>query len=441
MNRQKTIAGRAAPLRLVGGAWLALLAGGDASAAPGDHIRAGVVEIVPSAGLGLAYHSNVYRAEQGSAGAGSLNVQPGLQIKASGSDHEFQFDGDWSLRKFLFVGGDEADRAERLGNLDRFDTFTVAGSANLFKQGAVGLKLGEEAARRNWVVDALAAEAPYLSMFRNAVNAGLRTNPGSALEVTPSFVWTYDSFQAPQFGENQESRALNKRNSVGGMVDAKWAFLPRTAFVANLDYVNNSWAINVVEAQLNGPQASDLPIPNSSFVKATAGIDGRFTQRLSARGVIGFGTGFFSEQSVATSVAPVLAGVSAGDGLLAQVGVKYALVPASETGDGAALALGYSKDFRSSFFTDYVSFNQLSAELSGSFSSVRPAVRYEGRFEGYRGTLARQDLVNTVRGTLSWVPREFFQIEGGAAVLSRSSSEQSARFNDVQLTLRTMVQY
>jgi hypothetical protein len=407
-----------------------------AAAAPGDHIRAGVVEIVPRVDLGLIYHSNIYRAETDPSAASNLDVSPGIAVSASEDDHEFVVDGAWSLQKYVFVGGTDGDlRSTRIANLDRFDTFNVGASAALFKRSVVGLKLSNDTIQRNWTIDSEEADVPYITQFRNAFGAGLRTNPAPALEITPGFQWTYDAFRAPLLDASQDDRSLNKRTMLGGKLDAKWAFLPRTALVGRFDYSNNSWAQNVVTSQVGGGGSGQLAIPNSSFVKGSFGIDGRFTERVSALALLGFGTSFFSADSVSGAVAPALDAMSATDGILVKAQLKYAIVPSSETTPGAAINLGYVKDFRSSFFTNYVAYNQLFAEFRGQFDRLEPSLRYEVRFEGYEGAVQRNDLVHVLRGGMGVQAAKFARFDGSLGYLVRTSSIDTIEYNDVHLVL------
>lgn len=405
-------------------------------AAPGDHIRAGVVEIAPRVDLGLNYHSNIYRAETDPSAAANLDVGPGIAIGASTDDHEFGLDGSWTLQKYLFVGNADPNvRSARIANLDRFDTFSVGANSTLFKRSVVGLKLSDTIAKKNWTIDAEAAEIPYTSQLRNAFGLGLRTNPAPALEITPAFGWTYDMYRSPMLSDNQPDRGLNNRNALSGKLDAKWAFLPRTSLVAHFDVTNNAWTTNLVASQVGGGGSGQVAIPNSNFVKGSFGIDGRFTERISALAFVGLGGGFFSADSVSGAAAPALDSVDLLSGLLFKAQVKYAIVPASEGNAGAAVNVGYVKDFRSSFFTNFVAYNQVFGEIGGQFDKFVPSLRYELRVEDYEGAIVRHDLVNVLRGGVGFQAAKYATVDGGLAYLVRTSSTDNVEYKDFQLTL------
>jgi hypothetical protein len=179
--------------------------------------------------------------------------------------------------------------------------------------------------------------------------------------------------------------------------------------------------------------SSDLP--NSNFVKGMFGIDGRFTERISALAFVGLGGGFFSANSVAGATQAPLSNVDVLSGLLFKAQVKYAIVPATEGNAGAAVNVGYVKDFRSSFFTNFVAFNQVFGEIGGQFDRFVPSLRYELRVEDYEGAIVRHDLVNVVRGGVGFQAAKFATIDGALGYLSRSSSTDNIEYNDFQLNL------
>jgi hypothetical protein len=403
---------------------------GSALAAPGDHVRAGVVTIVPRVDLGVAYHSNIYRTEENPSPAMSGEITPGVSVSAGADDHSFAVDGSWTLQKYLFVGGEEVPAggaSSRIANLDRFDNFSVSASADLFKRSIVGLKLSDDLARRNWAIDAEDAPVPYATQTRNAVNAGLRTNPAPALEVTPALAWTYDNYLAPVLVDGQD-RTLNSRHMIGPRLDAKWAFLPRTALVSRVEYSYNSWAQDTLGARLVG---EELPIADSNIVRARLGIDGRFTERILAQAFVGFGAGI----AAGTATGPADVNLAPIDGLLATVQLKYAIVTKTEQTKGTTLSLGYVKDFRTSLFTNFVAVNQLFADFRGGFDDFEPFLRYEARFENYDGAVDRSDLVNVIKGGVAWVPAEYVNVHGDIGYLTRTSTSDDIEYNDVALGL------
>src|SRR5687768_5171269 len=142
-----------------------------AVAAPGDHVRVGEVEFVPDVDLGVEYRTNVYRDEATTIPAGNFRIAPGLLVAMQGDDHEFEFSGEWILRKYFFVSDDELGSSlptsDRIGNLDRFDEFSIAAGADTFRRNVVGFRLSEQMALVNFRADADYADIPYSSQFRN----------------------------------------------------------------------------------------------------------------------------------------------------------------------------------------------------------------------------------------------------------------------------------
>ena len=269
--------------------------------APGDHIRAGEVTLIPSIAAGLQYHTNVYRSELASTPAASFGLTPGGSAAAAGDDHQFSASAEWTLDKYLFVGDNGLESTlssgDRVKNLDRFDQFHVGGGADLFKLNRVGLRLADDMNQRNWVMDSPSANVPYTSQFRNELVAGLRVNPGPALELVPGFEWTYDLYRKadPTEDKGEGDRKLNNRQAFGPKLDAKWAFLPRTALVAHVTYEHSDWNHNTIPGgTADSEVGTQLDVPNSDFVRMLAGIDGRFTEKLFLQGFVGYGFGIFA---------------------------------------------------------------------------------------------------------------------------------------------------
>lgn len=426
---------------------LSLVIASDAFAAPGDHIRAGDVEVVPSVDFGLHYQTNVYRSEVLSTPAANLGITPAVAVSASGDDHQFSASGEWRLQKYLFVGELESstlDTSERIANLDRFNNFQLGLGADLFKRNQIGLRLSDNMTMNNWQVEAPTANVPYTSQYHNAFKAGLRANPGPALEIVPGFTWTYDNYQTPDFTEEdaEGERALNSKNSYGPRLDAKWAFLPRTALVAHLAYEHNQWANNTI-ASPGSSLGDQVDVPNSDFVRFTTGIDGRFTERLFMQALVGYGVGLFNVDSVEApeDLENISANVSGLNGFLVKTQVKYQITPRTDEAPGSAVTVGYVKDFRTAFYTNFIAVNQIFAEFGGEFSVVEPSLRYEIQFQDYGGEVDRNDIVNRVIGGIAWNATDFSQLAGGLTWMQRASSEDQVEFDNLGLQFNARFQY
>jgi hypothetical protein len=408
---------------------------GIAFAAPGDHIRAGDLEFVPNLALGLEYHTNVYRSEDEATPAANLRIAPGANLTASGDDHEFVFGGMWELRKYVYVA-DSSD-LDPVSNLDRFDEFSLSAGANLFKRNIVGFRLGEQMAQRNWTVDTELADTPYTSQFRNAMSAGVRINPGPALEIVPGATWTYDALYLPRFVAGEE-RLANQRNAYGPRLDAKYAFLPRTSLVGQVIWTHQEWQNHSLDAFSSDPTfGGSLELANSNHVKARAGIDGRFTEKIFAQALVGYGVGLYNPDSVPGAEDPAsidqdATGIS---GLLVTTQLKYQITPGTAEAPGSSVAAGYVKDFRDSFFTNYIDANELFAVYAGRFGDLQPALRYELRFEGYHGDIERSDVTNRLSLDVTYTAREWASFTAGASWIQRASSDDAVEFDDVQLRI------
>ena len=323
---------------------------GLALAAPGDHIRAGEMVIVPDINLGAEYRTNVYRNEDAGVPAANVHVKPGVSATLEGEDHGFKSNGEWTLRKFFFVGESDllsAETPDRVTNLDRIDEFSLAAGIDTFKRSVVGLRLDDNLSRQNWTADAEYADLPYSSQFRNTLDGGVRINPGPALEFLPGASWTYDSYQVPRLGGEDGERALNKRHTYGPSLNVRWAFLPRTSLVLASTYTWYRWQQNVLES--NGADAgSEIALPDSESLKLWSGIDGRFTEKLFLQFMVGYGSAVYDPDSapVVETTPDAEISVSGLRKLLINSQIRFDITPSTERRPGTKVSVGYIRDFR-----------------------------------------------------------------------------------------------
>lgn len=403
-------------------AWLPAVA----SAAPGDHIRAGDAELVPSIQVGGEYRTNLYRSEVEPVSGANLRVAPAATLSAGSEDHSFKLGGVWELRKFLFVAEHPQtatlSAGERASRFDRYNDFGVNANMALFRREVVGFTLSNATNLRNTTTDAQFSEAPFTSQFRNNLSGGIPIRPGAALSITPGAAWAYDQYLAPQ-RDGVDGRSLSNRHSYGPNLDAKWSFLPRTAVFFNASYRTNQWTDGPVLEAI--PDAS-IGSPDSDVIRTLAGIDGRFTERIFLNLGVGYGVGLYD------------AGVNASglDGLLLSAQARYQLVQGEGDEGGASWSLGYQKDFRDNFFTNYVAVNRVYTSLSGNVRDFRPSLRYEIRSEGYKGEqVTRTDLVNRIQADFGYAVSDWATITPGAYWQQRASSDDQVEYDDWNIHL------
>ena len=218
---------------------------------------------------------------------------------------------------------------------------------------------------------------------------------------------------SPQTGERDR---LNNRNTYGPTLDVKWDFFPHTAVVFHTHYDLNRWGQNSLDS-LDGA-LGDISVPNSSHFKATLGLEGRFTAKLYADLILGYGFALYDEASVAGAVAAAAADLSGIDGLLVKTQLRYRITPETEA------SVGYRRDFTDSFFTNYVTYDHLYAQFAANIADIRPRIRYSLRFEGYEGQVTRNDVVNSLDLGADYDFRKWGQVNAGFNWTQRAIAEQ-----------------
>jgi len=412
---------------------------------PGDHIRAGALEIQPDLGFGAEYRTNVYRDESTQIPAADLLIRPSLTAAAAGDDQEFKFSGMWELRKYLFVGQDpnlssSIDTSDQAGTLDRFNEFELSAGADTFKRNIVGFRLAEDMALHNFRADVIYVDVPYSSEYRNALGAGVRVSPGPALELVPGGAWTFESFEIP--GDGGSDRALNNRNAFGPTLDAKWAFLPRTSLLLDASWMYNDWQHTTLTTLQSQGFDHDLVLPNSNNIRALGGLNGRFTDKLLAQVLVGYGVGLFDSSGIPGATTASDADATGWDGVLVQTQAKYIVSPSQQDRPGTSVIVGYDREFLPSFFTNFVQLNQVFTEFHGRVGRLEPSLRYELRFEDYRGEITRNDLVNRMTADLRLAASEWMSFTAGGWWQERHSyTDDAVDYDDVNLHLLATFAY
>lgn len=410
-----------------------------AHAGPGDHIRLGSMEIVPNVDMGAEFRSNVYRTESGEQSASNLLLSPGLNITSETDRHTFRLGGDWTLRKFLFVDRGDLSDAAAEGRVQRLDRFNDAGanlSLDAFKRSVVGLRLSEQIAFRNWTTDAPLADVPYSSHFRQALRGALRINVASAISVFAGGQWGHDQFFTPVEGTEEP---LNVRNAYGPTLEARYSFLPRTALVIRGNYTFNQWQNNTV-----GDDEDALVIADSTQLKLLGGLDGQLTEKLFITLMGGWGIAPYDPESVPGTVAttdPSAGGPTGGRRILLKGQVRYDIRPPSADQAGTKVTVGYVRDVRDSFFTNWVGMDQVSLRFDGRVWRLLPSASAQLTWESYFGDVSRNDLVQRYQADIAYPLRDYASLKLGTWWHRRQSSDPTADYDDVNVHLMATFQY
>jgi hypothetical protein len=401
--------------------------------APGDHIRAGEATIIPSVELGIEHTTNAYRAESDVRGGTDVLVTPSVEILAEGGDIEFSLDGAWELRKYF---------QSRLSNLDRFTDFHIGADLLLLKQQAVSFRLNEDAALKNREVTRPFAGSAYNTQFRNRFDGALVVNAGPVLRFDLGGFWGYDDFLVQDF-TTQGLRPFNFRNAFGPTVDAEWAFLPRTAVVADFEYGFYRWNEHwVPTSNAQSELGSFIGLPDSRAWKTRLGLRGRMTERLVLLLQLGYGQAGYDEQTVIDdggggedpdAIATDLRGFT---GLLFTGQVTWAMAPEER------VVLRFERDFNDSWFTNYVAYNEISAywdDRIGNRTGTHLGALV--RFEDYEGEVSRDDLLLRGDAELSYFLRDWARLSVGVQVDQRASTAAGVDFTDFNAHFSALFTY
>lgn len=424
---------------------------GSAHAAPGGGLTYKKTKVVPGLSLGVEYVTNAYLAEDNERSGASLNVAPHLSVDHNDDDLTLRATGVYRLRKFL-----DPD----LANLDRFNNMSASLDAQVRPHAPIGFKLSDDFYISDRPVDVTVEEEnafkpevddATISRLSNELAGTLLYHPGPAFELGLGGEFALQDINTPpEFSTNNQAN-LNTSLGGGPVLQGRWKFFPRTSLVVNGAVQWFDWSYNLidVEQRLSGVDAPDevygsyLAVPDGYTWRATAGLVGRLTEKISINAVGGYGQASFDAESVADYAAeladvsgvdpaeydPVQSGfeqdAKGKDGVLASVALRYNVKPTQQ------ISLGYKKDFLHTYFSNYIAYHYGYVAYKGKFvDALSLNVEAGYRLESIWGEVSRQDHVLRAQASLKYALAKWSDISLGGRWDERASLEQSQNASD-----------
>jgi hypothetical protein len=391
-----------------------------ALAGPGDHIQVGGTTFTPRLTVGVDHDTNAFYSESNPVGGTSARVVPSLDISSINTNVEYSLSSEYRMHKYF-----EAQAT----NLDRYNEFGIRGNLNIAKQSVVGLLITEDVGLRNTPAEAPSSYRPFETQLRQELDAGLLVRPTSAIQLRLGGAWSFDDFHVAYPLEGG-SYAFNRSNTYGPKGEVQWNFFPNTALVVSGTYELTRWNDNLVDLPEQSNIGGTLAVPDSNQFRIWGGMRGRITKKLVVQAMAGYGSGNFLEQSVDGTGAPTdsfATDVSGLGKLLVDAQLRWS--PA----DNDMITLGYQRDFRDVFFTNFAQFNYPYFRANGRFGKFGASGELGARFEGYRGQITRNDIAPNARLDAAYYMKDWASITAGVAYTGRASTDPQVAFNDVNI--------
>lgn len=406
---------RALPLALLG--WAAA-----ASAGPGDHIRAGEdVVFTPKIQLGAEFNSNAYRAESAERAAANLLVSPGLDLQVDSKDLTFSLGGNYLLRSFF----------GNTRNLSKYDGFNVNADLRAFPDRQLGLRLKEGLALTNIALEEPNSPDPFQTELRSTTDGAIVIAPAKTLVFYPGGRFGYYNVKATQYGNFVPSRQFNDQVFYGPRLDAEWQFFPRTAVVVGASYEYHDWTLNAIAApDADGDFGTTITAPDNTQFRVSGGLRGRLSRRAVVQIQAGYGSANFDEQSVADAgfgtadpTLPWAIDINGLEHLLVDTQLRY------EFTKDTRLTLGYQRDFREAYFTNYTQYDYGFSRFDATFAKKFEVLAEVGaRAEHYKGLITRDDVIVNARAELGWNFQDWASVGGGLNYTQRTSGDPEVDF-------------
>lgn len=420
MNMVANRSGGQAAFAVVG-----LLMSTPAWAVPGEHISAGDAIIVPGVALGVQYTNNAYHVEQVGPEDGAVNLlfSPGVELRLNRDDLDVNLSGAYSLHKY-FSASTVA--------LDRYDDFSLNGTVNALKKSRIGLRLNEAVGISNFPVDAQSDAHPYTKQFRNQTSASIAARPGTALEFAVGGKYALDDYGTPATAHSDGTRHYNTRHSYGPTGNVNWQLLPRTAVVADFSWEHAYY----MTPSITDSEGNLLTFPDHNIWRLTGGLRGRVIDRLTVTAIVGYGSAVYDEASVAGTDTNASADLTGIQHLLFDAAFRYDL------SEDDKFNVGVNKDFRDSFFTNYVSYVRAYASADLRFGE---RIGLNGEFgispENFRGEATRDDIALDAKLSATYFIREWVWVTAGGGWQERSSTDTEIQFDEFTGSLTATVNY
>lgn len=376
-------------------------------AAPGDHVRFGNAELVPSVGFLGTWRSNNYLSP-GVVAAGNsselreqyrvrpgfnLSISPSLGLTVDGNRVKYSLRAGWEGRKYF---------SEELANLDRWRNTNIRSQLVALPKSVVGVKLGNSLVISGREADAVNSEDAYITQLQNDNRASLTIRPGSSMELDVGGLFNVRDYKVPPGFIGGNSANLNNRLGYGAFGDFRWRFLPKTAVVAKFEYEKFDWDKQVVATSADGRTDSGpvIDIYDGDTISFEGGLRGRFTDRLVLGAVIGYTAIRYDSpvQDTGGCEDP------ASDGSSADLnGFPCALTGNAEIGfditERQRLRVGFLREHMDVFFSNYLSMNRYYIAYSGDYGKY-VSLKLVGDYslQGYHGDVAREDHWYRLRG-------------------------------------------
>ena len=386
-------------------------ASGAAAAGPGDHIRVGNTVVTPSVSASLFWRSNPYLSdgsdgEEVRSGAG-LTLRPALDLKSKNSNYDFSLGSSYTGKKYITDGMD---------NLNRWSDFEIRAALRALPEAKVGLALSNTLRNAGRETDSTFSEDPYQGRFEEKVAAAAVLRPGSSMELSLGGTAALQKYTAPEDTafQSDDPAGLNNRSAFGLVADYRWRFFPKTAVVVQVDQTWFRWEREVV------PLAGTTDFtgkPDGSLLHAMAGVNGRFSEKVSLKALAGYGQVINDESSV----------VAAGQGLAGDFETDYrGLALNSEVAYDATesqkVSVGYRRDFQDVYFTNFQIYDEVFLRYAGTYvDRLTLAGSLTRRVEDFGGTVSRSD--RTIRPSVEakYLVQDFLDVNAAMSWTQRTS--------------------
>ena len=412
-----------------------LAAPAPAMADPGDHIRAGDDAVfTPKILLGLEYNTNAYRAESQVRGAVNLMVSPGLDLMVETKDLTFSLGGAYEIRSFF----------GQSRNLSKYDAFHLNADLRAFPEGQLGLRLREGLALTNIALEEPNSPDPFQTELRSTTDGQIVIAPAKTLAILPGARFGYYNVKATQYGNDIASRQFNDQIFYGPRLDAEWKFFPRTALVLAGSYEIHDWTLNAILApDATGTFGTTITVPDNKQLRLSGGLRGRLTRHAVVQVQAGYASGNFSEKSVADAGfgaddpnASYAIDLKGAQKLTVDSQIRY------EFSKDTRVTLGYQRDFREAYFTNFTQYDYGFGRFDGLFAKrVGVVAELGSRLERYRGLINRNDTMVVARGDLTWNFQEWASLTGGVTYTQRLSTDPLVNFANLNAHVLTSVSY
>lgn len=303
----------------------------------------GSLVIKPSLSVEAVYDSNVFREQLEPEADFGLQVKPGFGLVYPGDNFRWELDAWYRFFTYFNLGANSHDV------LRTYTDFGLSTTLEANRKGKFGFVFAPEFSNQRAPRGADTGEGDGSDLAHElsvATPIGFRLRPTKAFLVDLDGGWEWTRAYYPDQVFDASPLVLGNSHDVHGGLGIDWRFFPRSHLLIEGE------GGRVFQGEVDEGVVRHAPALPGTYWRASLGLFGDVTSKLSLMGVVGYGNIYFGEENQEENLTGV-------DGLLGRA--EIAIRPAVTQ----RIAFGFKRDFYFRYFANRILDTQAYVKYKG----------------------------------------------------------------------------